>query len=108
MFVGEDIILPPVRESGIRLDVGKPNSTLAERFVSYIEIILSVLFFDTAGAKKSTKRNAVGEVSLVAASEEGCAPSTAPPFEKGGRKLFILLMRVCVGFLFLFALDLLS
>ena len=36
--------------------------------------------------KKLAKRNAE-EVSPSAEGDEGCAPSTAPPFEKGGRKL---------------------
>ena len=41
------------------------------------------------GAKKKlTKRNAVREISTSAEVEEGYAPSTAPPFEKGGRKPF--------------------
>jgi len=40
------------------------------------------------GAKKKfTKRNADKGISPSADSEEGYAPSTAPPFEKGGRKL---------------------
>ena len=40
------------------------------------------------GAKKKfAKRNAEREISPLARGEEGYAPSTAPPFEKGGRKL---------------------
>jgi len=35
------------------------------------------------------KRNAERKVSRSAEREEGCAPPTAPPFEKGGRKLFV-------------------
>jgi len=38
--------------------------------------------------KSSQKRNRVWGVSPVATGEEGSAPSTAPPFEKGGRKPF--------------------
>jgi hypothetical protein len=41
------------------------------------------------GAKKKlAKRNAERGVSRSAEREEGYAPSTVPPFEKGGRKLF--------------------
>ena len=38
-----------------------------------------------------TKRNAEREISTSAEGEEGYAPSTAPPFEKGGRKLLDIL-----------------
>ena len=40
--------------------------------VGCIETIVSVLFFDTAGAKKSTKRNA-DAVSPVATGDKGAA-----------------------------------
>ena len=43
----------------------------------YVEIIFSVLFFDTAGAKKRTKRNAE-KVSLVATSDAGAARDPRP------------------------------
>ena len=33
------------------------------------------------------KEHAEKEISLVATSDKGSAPLTAPPFEKGGRKL---------------------
>jgi len=43
------------------------------------------------GAKKKlTKRNAEGRVFRRCDGEEGYAPSTAPPFKKGGRKLSCL------------------
>jgi hypothetical protein len=37
--------------------------------------------------KKLAKENAKRGFSRSAEREEGYAPSTAPPFEKGGRKL---------------------
>jgi len=37
--------------------------------------------------EKLTKENADRNISPSAEGEEGYAPSTAPPFEKGGRKL---------------------
>ena len=43
------------------------------------------------GAKKKfAKRNAEEKISRSAEREEGYAPSTAPPFEKGGRKLSVI------------------
>ena len=49
---------------------------------------LSRFFFEAKGAKKKlAKRNAEKGISTSAEVEEGYAPSTAPPFEKGGRKL---------------------
>jgi len=40
--------------------------------------------------KKVNKENAVWGISTSAEIEEAYAASTAPPFEKGGRKLFTL------------------
>ena len=37
------------------------------------------------------KRNAAKVISRSAEREEASAASTAPPFEKGGRKLFMIL-----------------
>jgi hypothetical protein len=42
-------------------------------------LTLSILFFDTAGAKKRIKRNAE-KVSPVATGDEGFAPSTCAAF----------------------------
>ena len=65
-------------------------------------LIVSHFFFDTIGAKKtdfagakSLKRNAK-RISRSAEREEGYAPSTAPPFEKGGRKLFKILPSIAI------------
>lgn len=46
-----------------------------------------------AGTKKKAwqKRNAVKGISRSADRDKGCAPLTAPPFEKGGRKLLAYL-----------------
>jgi len=46
-------------------------------------------FFSDHEAKRKSlaKRNANERISPVATGDEGYAPSTAPPFEKGGRKL---------------------
>ena len=63
---------------------------------------LSRFFFEAKGAKKRSKGYATlrrirkrthkkkrrkKNISPSAEGEEGYAPSTAPPFEKGGRKL---------------------
>ena len=53
--------------------------------VSFNPVVLS---FGTKGAKERTKENAAWSVSLVATSDKASAALTAPPFEKGGRKLF--------------------
>jgi hypothetical protein len=45
-------------------------------------------FFFEQGAAKKNQKTALGKFRLCG-GDEGCAPSTAPPFEKGGRKLFI-------------------
>ena len=43
------------------------------------------------GAKKKLgKKKRQVYFALLRESEEGYAPSTAPPFEKGGRKLFYI------------------
>jgi len=42
-----------------------------------------------AQRKSYQKETPIRGISPVATGEEGSAPSTAPPFEKGGRKLFI-------------------
>ena len=49
----------------------------------------STFFFDTSGAKKKVhkKETLLREVSPSAEGDKGSAPLTAPPFEKGGRKL---------------------
>ena len=45
-------------------------------------------FFDHVGAKKKLgKKKRRKRISPTAVGDEGSAPSTAPPFGKGGRKL---------------------
>ena len=59
-------------------------SSSQEDFIDTVGILcektLSILFFDTAGTKKRTKRNADMSISFVATSDEGCAPSTCASF----------------------------
>ena len=51
--------------------------------------LLATFSLQEEGAKKKlSKRNAEREISPSADGEEAYAASTAPPFEKGGRKLF--------------------
>ena len=55
--------------------------------------MLAAFSFDVIGAKeKANKKKSAEKYSRSAEREEGYAPSTAPPFEKGGRKLFIILI----------------
>ena len=57
-----------------------------------ITLLAAFLFASRRRKEKSyQKRNAEREIATSAEVEEGYAPSTAPPFEKGGRKLFIIL-----------------
>jgi len=42
-----------------------------------------------AQRKSYQKETPIRGISPVATGKEGSAPSTAPPFEKGGRKLFV-------------------
>jgi len=51
--------------------------------------LLAAFSFGVVGAKEKAnkKKSAVRGISTSAKVEEGYAPSTAPPFEKGGRKL---------------------
>jgi hypothetical protein len=52
--------------------------------------LVSRFFFARKRRKeKANKKNRRKGVSPSADGEEGCAPSTAPPFEKGGRKLLL-------------------
>ena len=52
----------------------------------------STFYLQERGAKKKfTKRNAEGGISTSAEVEEAYAASSAPPFEKGGRKLLSVL-----------------
>ena len=54
--------------------------------------ISSTFLFDTTGAKRKVhKRETPRIISPSAEGDKGSAPLTAPPFEKGGRKLS------CVG-----------
>ena len=54
----------------------------------FVQICYPTFSLQEGGAKKKfAKRNAERGVSPLARGEEGYAPSTAPPFEKGGRKL---------------------
>ena len=54
--------------------------------------LLATFSLQEEGAKKKlSKRNAEREISPSADGEEAYAASTAPPFEKGGRKLFVIL-----------------
>ena len=52
---------------------------------------IATFSFDTVVAKEKVikKKSAERNFSTSAEVEEGSAPSTAPPFEKGGRKLFV-------------------
>ncbi len=67
----------------------------------------AAFFFDTIGANENIlrfapqakhtlcrykKESAERGISRSAEREEGSVPPTAPPFEKGGRKLFIILI----------------
>ena len=64
--------------------------TVFARLFAVVKRHFSVLrfFFDKTGAKKKlTKRNAEKGISHVVTGDKGYAPLTAPPFEKGGRKL---------------------
>jgi len=59
---------------------------IAENGLQLVHPLFSLM--SASGKEKSSqKRNRVWAVSPVATGEEGSAPSTAPPFEKGGRKL---------------------
>ena len=65
------------------------------RGVHYYYTTFLHFFFDTRGAKKKfAKRNAAKVISRSAEREEASAASTAPPFEKGGRKLLIHLTKL--------------
>ena len=49
---------------------------------------LSAFSLATQAQRKSSQKETPQEISPSADGDEGSAPSTAPPFEKGGRKLF--------------------
>jgi hypothetical protein len=52
--------------------------------------LLATFFFEAKGAKKKViKKETPKFISRSAEREEACTASTAPPFEKGGRKLFV-------------------
>ena len=53
--------------------------------------LVAFLLQEVGAREKLTKENAEKGISRSAEREEGYAPSTAPPFEKGGRKLFFIL-----------------
>ncbi|MBE6597677.1 MAG: hypothetical protein E7641_08435 [Ruminococcaceae bacterium] len=77
---------------------GERENLFAKRFSYRVpsRLLNSLAAFSLAerGAKKKlTKRNAEWRVFRRCDGEEGYAPSTAPPFEKGGRKLS------CIGML---------
>ena len=57
--------------------------------------LLAAFLFDTIGANRKAwqKRNAIRKISRSAERDKGSAILTAPPFEKGVRKIFYMTMR---------------
>jgi len=85
-----------VKEKSFKVFWGSLRGTFCKKYPSNripSRLFNSLAAFSLAerGAKKKlTKRNAEGRVFRRCDGEEGYAPSTAPPFKKGGRKLFCL------------------
>ena len=75
-----------LKEEGIDLS-GYISKPITQDLLDQADLIITATKEHKAMLKSFAKKKRRKELSLTAVSDEGSAPSTAPPFEKGGRKL---------------------